>query len=99
MKKKIFVFINAGKGTGWITGMAMCEDGTLLASHVSSHEVWFEHDMGLTSSWQHDLYAAHCPNGYELVYIDDVLNHPEFMAAYKLNQEQAKEQNEPSKTT
>lgn len=96
--KKIFVFINAGEGTDWIEGMAMCEDGTCLASHVSSHEFWFKHDMGLTSDWKHEFYSAHCPNGYELIHVEDVLNHAELMAAYRLNQEQAKEQNGSSKT-
>lgn len=83
---KIYVFINSGRGTDWIVGMAMAEDGTCLAGHVSSHEQWFRHDMGLTSDWKHDHYKEHCPDGYELIEVEDPRNHEGIQAAYKLNQ-------------
>lgn len=86
--KKIFIFINGGKGSDWVQGMAMCEDGTVVAQHVSSTDYWFAHDMGLTSDWKHDLYAAHCPDGFELVHVEDPRQHPELLAAYKINQAQ-----------
>ena len=85
--KKIFVFMNSGRGTDWIEGMALCEDGRYIAGHVSSSEGFFKHDMGLTSDWHHDDYKSACPDGYELVYVDDPRNHEGLMAAYKLNQE------------
>lgn len=86
--KKIFVFINGERGTDWVQGLALCEDGTAVAQHVSSTEGWFEHDMGITSDWKHELYAAHCPEGFEIVHVEDPLKNPEVMAAYELNQQQ-----------
>lgn len=83
---KIYVFINSGKGTDWIVGMAMAEDGTFIASHVSSHYQWFRHDMGLTSDWKHEHYKKQYPDGYELVEVEDPRNHEGLQAAYKLNQ-------------
>lgn len=88
--EKIFVFINGGRGTDWIQGLAMHEDGTVLAQHVSSNETWFEHDMGLNSDWKHEHYREHCPNGFELMHVEDPKNHEGLMAAYALNQLVAK---------
>lgn len=52
---------------GDVSGAAVAEDGTYLAGHLSSSMGWFRHDMGLASNWKHDKYAAHYPDGYELV--------------------------------
>lgn len=86
---KIFVFMNSGKGTDWISGIALCEDGAYLAGHISSSYGFFRHDMGLTSDWKHDEYKEHCPDGYDLIEVDDPRNHDGVQAAYKLNQAMA----------
>ena len=52
---------------GYVHGVAVAEDGTLLAGHLSSSIGWFASDMGLTSRRKHDLYEAHYPDGYELI--------------------------------
>jgi len=85
---KIFCWVNAGKGTDWQVVMAMAEDGTCLASHVSSSESFAKHDIGITSDWKHETYKKHCPDGYELVWVDDARpgNHPGLDAAYAKNQ-------------
>jgi hypothetical protein len=84
--RKIFVFINSGAGTEWVNGCALAEDGVFVAGHLSSSEGWFEHDMGLCSSWKHDLYKAHFPDGYELVYVaNGIKEHPGIKAAYELH--------------
>ena len=71
MSAKIFCWVNSGKGTDWQVVMALAEDGTHLASHVSSSEGFARHDIGLTSDWKHEAYKAHYPDGYELVWVDD----------------------------
>lgn len=87
MKTKILCWVNQGAGTDWQVVMAMTENGHYLASHVSSHELWAKHDIGLTSNWKHDIYSKHCPDGYELEWIDNPESHEGLDAAYKLNQE------------
>lgn len=91
MTPKIYCFVNSGHGTDWQCGMAMAEDGTCLAEHVSSHVEWAKHDLGIGSDWKHDAYRAHYPDGYELVWLDEAElkqpgGHPGLMAAYALNQ-------------
>ena len=68
-----------------VIGSALAEDGTGLASHLSSDETWAKHDMGLTSDWKHDTYSEHYPQGYKLVWIDDPQNDPRWQAALALN--------------
>lgn len=86
--KKIYVFINSGRGTEWVNGCAICEDGTVLAGHLSSNDWWFRHDMGLESDWKHEHYKEHCPDGYELEHVDDVPLHVGIQASFALNKKQ-----------
>jgi len=83
--KKIYVFIQSGKGTDWVHGMAISEDGVVLAEHISSSHGWFLHDMGIESDWKHELYKAHYPEGYELILVNDPKNDPELKAAVEKN--------------
>ena len=66
--------------------IAMAEDGTFLASHLSSNEMFAQHDIGLTSNWKHKTYAKYYPDGYELEWVDNPKNHEGLMAAYNKNQ-------------
>jgi len=70
---------------GDVLGCALAEDGTGLGSHLSSSVAFAKHDMGLTSDWHHESYRKHCPNGYDLEWIDDPPNHAGWMAAMVLN--------------
>jgi hypothetical protein len=70
-KPKIYCWVNSGHGSEFQMVMAMAEDGHVLASHCSSSEYWAKHDIGLTGTWKHDLYAKHYPDGYELVWVED----------------------------
>lgn len=88
--KKIYCFINGGKGTDMNNVIALCEDGHCLAGHLSSTEGWAKHDIGINSDWKHDKYKEHCPEGYELVWVDDAEGHEGIDAAYTLNQALAK---------
>jgi hypothetical protein len=82
---KIYCFCNGGS-PGWYVVMAMAEDGHVLASHVCSEEGFFKHDIGITSTWKHDIYEAHCPAGYELEWVDEPKQHEGLKAACEKNQ-------------
>jgi hypothetical protein len=86
IKHQIFAFINAGKGTDWNVVVALADDGRCLASHVSSCEGWAQHDVGLGSTWKHDLYNEAFPDGWELIWVDDPNNHEGVNKACALNQ-------------
>ena len=86
---KVFAFINSGKGTDWVAGMALAEDGTCVGQHASSSDAFSRHDMGATlgkAMHYHD-YVKHYPQGFEVVWVYDPKNHEGLQAAYKLNQE------------
>lgn len=89
--KKIYLFCLAtGRGTGAVNGStpggdvegyAIAEDHQLLVGHVSSNETFSKHDLGLTSKWNHDVYAEYYPEGYELVWIEDTQRRIDLMDA------------------
>lgn len=102
--KKIYIFavptgtssygiIRDAEPTGDVVGYALCEDGHCLARHFSSGVDWSKHDMGITSDWKHNIYKEHCPEGYDLEWIDyeDLDSHEGYLAArdlfYKLMEE------------
>ena len=88
MKTKLFVWTTpAPWGDSDRAAYAMLEDGRAIASHLSSNDEWAKHDMGITSDWKHDTYQQYCPDGYELVWVDDPDKNPEWQAAFALNQE------------
>jgi len=69
---KIFVScVPSAFSPGDVIGFALAEDGTALAKHLSSSVVFSKHDMGITSTWHHDEYKKHYPDGYELEWIDE----------------------------
>ncbi len=75
-----------------VIGYALAEDGTGLASHLSSHKGYSKHDMGLTSDWKHDTYAKHYPDDYELEWVDNPESHKGWLAAIKLNKAKSEEE-------
>lgn len=87
MKKKIFCFINSGKGTDLVITVAMCEDGHVLGGHCSSSNGWAKQDI--MGEWKHDEYKKHCPEGFELVWVEEPANDPELDKAFQLNQQLA----------
>ncbi len=80
---KIYCFINGYwvGDPGDLRVTALCEDGHFLAWHISSSESFAKYDIGITSERQHDKYKEHCPDGYELVWCDD-LKHDGLQVAY-----------------
>lgn len=71
MKPKIYIWCNRCQPE-WHCAMAMAEDGTVLAQHVSSCHRWLRHDMGVErSKWKHEEYDKHYPDGWEIIYLED----------------------------
>lgn len=85
---KIFCFVDGGS-PNWYNCVALCEDGHVVASHICSSPGWAKHDLGIESELKHDKYNAHCPNGWELIWLDDPKTDPRWQAAFKLNQQLA----------
>lgn len=89
---KVYLYcIPGGFGPGDVSGYALAEDGTGLASHLSSNESWSKHDMGLTSNWHHDSYTEHYPDGFVLEWVSEPESHEGLRAALELNRAQNKE--------
>lgn len=100
---RIFCFINGGKGTDWVRAMAIAEDGTCLARHISSSNEFAVLDSGFAEApessiapmgWGPNLakraaFEAHYPEGFDLEWVDDPLTHTGLLAAYRLNQAKA----------
>jgi len=88
---KIFCFNNGGN-PGCMLGMAISEDGYCIAQHVSTHEGFMKHDLGMTSDWKHENYNEHYGKGnWELEWVktEEVNNHEGLQKAIKLNIELA----------
>ena len=60
----VYLFSQSRDGDG--LALAMCEDGTVIASHWCSHWGYMRHDLH-DGRDRRDLYAAHYPDGYRLV--------------------------------
>jgi hypothetical protein len=68
---KIYVFCN-NCSPGWHSMVAVAEDGTHLAGHICSNHGYANHDMGISATgWKRDKYAAHYPDGFEVVGVED----------------------------
>lgn len=80
---KVFGFINSGRDTEWVIGLALAEDGACLSEHCSSSNSWARHDIQRMHAHEH---AKHYPNGYRFEWVDDPLKHQGLMAAYEKNQ-------------
>ncbi len=79
----IYCFLN-GKWAGGpdVRVAALSEDGRFLAHHISSSESWAKVDIGISSTSKHDHYTKECPEGFDLVWIDDAGNDDRVLQAY-----------------
>ena len=92
IKHKIFCFSNGGS-PGFLSAVALADDGNVLAGHCCSHEVYMKHDLGITSDWKHDQYDKHFGAGnWELEWVGDTAGHEGFRAALALNQAQGEQE-------
>jgi hypothetical protein len=83
---KIYGFINGGSAVNlWV--VALAEDGHVLAEHVSSSVSWAKHDIGIGSTWKHEVYDQHYGSGnWELEWIEDTHLNPAFQEALLRNE-------------
>ncbi len=73
----IYVFCNGngcdGRGD-WHNGIAVAEDGTALAGHVSSNHSFVKSDLGNGRlgyrGFTREEYDKHYPDGYEVVWLE-----------------------------
>lgn len=86
MKHKIYCFNNGGS-PGWLSAVAIAEDGHHLAGHICSHEGYMRHDLGMDgSTWKHEKYNEHYGEGnWELEWVSDINDHPGLTEALRLN--------------
>lgn len=83
--KKIYCFNNGGS-YGWMSAIAIAEDGNVVAVHTCSNESFMRHDLGLTSDWKHENYNEHYGEGnWELEWVGDLDNHAGLAEALRLN--------------
>jgi hypothetical protein len=99
-KPKIFCFSNV-QGGGDGIAYAMAEDGTVLGSHLCSHERFVPEDLGVKKGKRpdrHKTYAEHYPDGYEMEFVPaaEVATHKGLSAAYALNQKQRAASKDPT---
>ena len=88
-KRPVLIFCYAFPGA-WkpdLNVQALCEDGTLLAAHISSCTGYAKRDIGIgrDSGKKHERYREHCPDGYELVWFDESKDDPRWHRACELN--------------
>jgi hypothetical protein len=74
-------------GARCINGVALCEDGHVLAGHLSSSLDFCKLDMGVTSDHKHAHYQEHCPDGFELIWVDDPHTHAGWQEALQKNRQ------------
>lgn len=69
---KIFCFSNGGP-PGFMTAIAIAEDGKVLGSHMCSSEGWMPTDLGVIEGCRRDRhegqYSVHYPDGYEMEWV------------------------------
>jgi hypothetical protein len=82
MKAQIYAFVRDKDIDGDVYVVAIGEDGTALAGHLSSSPSWARHDIGVTSTWKHEHYAKSYPDGFEVIWIEDPKTDPRAAAAY-----------------
>jgi hypothetical protein len=90
----IYCFINNAFGPSDVTVVAVAEDGTKLAHHVSSSKGFAQSDIGYTN-WQeggvgigaakHDRYREHYPEGFTMEWVDAPKEHAGLLAAFERN--------------
>jgi hypothetical protein len=70
-KPAIFVFRAGTTAAGWLSAVALAEDGELLGSLLCRDRTELRLGLGLDSTENHDVYRHHFSDGYELVEVRD----------------------------
>lgn len=74
-------------------GLAVGEDGHVLAQCLSSSLDWIKRDLGLApdSKKKHDIYIRHFTKGFELEWVEDPASHEGLQIAQDRNRLLAEE--------
>jgi hypothetical protein len=91
----IYGFNNGGDG-GFLHAVLIADDGTILGSHLCSHEGYMPGDLGVLEGHRLDRHARfreHYPNGYRMDFVPhgDVPTHEGLQAAFAKVQQTKKE--------
>ena len=68
MSNRIRVVVVNKLPNGDVITLSLAEDGEELAWHSSPSEERAKHDMGVTSTRNHELYAAKYPGGFAVAW-------------------------------
>lgn len=96
----IYCFNNGGS-RGFMSAVALGEDGRCVAGHICSHEGYMRHDLGMDgSTWKHEQYdKAYGEGAWKLEWVDDPRTHDGVEKAYRLNQLRAETEAAIAKAT
>ena len=64
---------------------AIAEDGSCLASHLQTNVKDGQREMGISSNYKHEHYQAYYPDGYELEWVGNPIDHDGLQQALKQN--------------
>lgn len=90
----VIIGFNNGGSPGWLSGVAISEDGKVLGGHCCSAEGYMPHDLGVLEGSRPDRHAEsyriHYPNGYRMEFVPshEVKGHELLTRAFQLNEEQ-----------
>ncbi|MBO6542330.1 MAG: hypothetical protein JJ939_11555 [Alphaproteobacteria bacterium] len=78
---------NNGGSQGWLNGVLIAEDGSVLGGHISSDESYMLHDLGILEDARpdrHDVFKEHYPAGYRMDFVShyDAADHVGLQAAF-----------------
>jgi hypothetical protein len=82
---------NNGGGYGFMSAVAIAEDGTLLGGHCCSEEGYMYGDLGILKGTREDRhqesYQKHYPDGYRMDFVPstDIKTHVALNKAFELN--------------
>ncbi len=82
---------NNGGSMGFMSAVAIAEDGTGLGGHCCSHEGYMPGDLGILEGYRPDRhendYKPHYPGGYRMEFVssEDIPGHAKLNAAFALN--------------
>lgn len=83
---------NNGGSPGWMSAVAIAEDGVCLGGHCCSSECYMPADLGVlegTRPDRHDeSFKPHFPDGYRMEFVssDDIESHKGLQAAFANNE-------------
>ncbi len=103
-KVKVFAFANTkdireANRQQWVLGMAIREDGVVVAQHIHSSLSWCRADLSLEGLRGPDILAA-CPEGCEVEFVEpeDVVAHEGLKVAFEKNAQLRREHEEKERT-